>query len=60
MGLSGVLGWVGLVWFSVEVGGRRLKRLGGGFGLCVFAVPVLDVSVELGTGRFRFGGCELG
>ena len=60
MGLSGVLGWVGLIRFAVEVGGRRLRRLGGGFGLRVFAVPALDVSVELGTGGFCFGGCELG
>ena len=30
VGLSGVLGWVGLIRFAVEVGGRRLRRWGGG------------------------------
>ena len=30
MGLSGVLGSVGLIRFAVEVGGRRLRWLGGG------------------------------
>ena len=56
VGLSGL----GLVRVAVEVGGRRLMRLGGGVGWCVFAVPALNTSVELGTGNFRFDGCELG
>jgi hypothetical protein len=30
VGFSGVIGWVGLVRFAVEMGGRRLMRLGGG------------------------------
>ena len=30
------------------------------YGLRVLAVPALDAGIKLGTGEFRFGGCELG
>ena len=61
MGFSGVLGWVGLVRFAVEMGGRRLMRLGGG-SVCAclrYQRWMLALSWTQ-AGDFCFGGCELG
>ena len=52
------LGWCGSPLRWAGVGG--CARLGGGVGLCVFAVQALYASVELATSDFRFGGCEVG